>query len=345
MTIKDAAEQTGLTQKSIRFYESKGLLSVQRGAENAYRQYTEADIAQLKRVKVLRWLGLTVEEIGELNAEEWKNLPAALSEHRLNFLENMEQLEEKDFACNELLAAIRDGTADELIERYGERIDKWKIATTDAIFYRVPDGCFLTCDSGFGQSYLMHSSDWGVVDVTLPETVTIWDEETKPGFGKLLGSFLLRFFGLVFLLMLVGFDQDFPLWEDRVFPYIIRLRLRLSKAGNCRLVIKDAGSHPAFHVSGDGAELIEQSWTPAFWRYDIACYKFLCVIFAAWFWANCLIGRLLWAAVQIKNAEATFVCGIVLALLLVAVIVIFQYHLRKLRRIHKGEPLKQETIN
>ena len=53
-TIKDAAEQTGLTQKSIRFYESKGLLSVQRGAQNDYRQYTEADITQLKRIKVLR---------------------------------------------------------------------------------------------------------------------------------------------------------------------------------------------------------------------------------------------------------------------------------------------------
>ena len=345
MTIKDAADQTGLTQKSIRFYESKGLLSVQRGAENDYRQYTEADITQLKRIKVLRWLGLTVDELGTLNAAEWKNLPAALSDHYLNLQKNMEQLEEKHHLCSELLDAIREGTADDLIEQYRERIDKQEIEASDALFYRVPEGCFLTCDSGFGRSYLTHDSDWGTVDVAPPETVTIWDEETKPGFGKLLRSFLLRFLGFVFWLLLVGFDDEFIRWEDRVFPYIVRLRLQLSGKNPCRLVIQDAGNHPAIHVSGDDAGLLEQSWTPALWRYDVACFQFLCVVFSAWFWASCLIGRILWAAVQMENKETAGFCGLVLAMLLVATIVIFRYHLKKLRRIRKVGTFKAGKAN
>ena len=52
MTIKDAAERTGLSQKSIRYYESKGLLRVERGPENAYRQYTDEDIERLKEIFV-----------------------------------------------------------------------------------------------------------------------------------------------------------------------------------------------------------------------------------------------------------------------------------------------------
>ena len=337
MTIKDAAAQTGLTPKSIRYYESKGLLSIARGAENAYRHYTEADIEQLKRIKVLRWLGLSVEEIGGLAAENWEKLPAALSEHSLKLRESIDQLEEKQGICEKLLAAIREGTADNLIERYRDRIDKREIAASDTISYRVPDGCFLTCDSGFGQSYLSHDPEWGTVDVSPPETVTIWDEETKPGFGKLLRSFLLRFFGFIFWLIFVGFDREFLAWENRVFPYLLRLRLRLNGASNCRLVIEDSGSSPSVRVSGPGAELIEQSWTPALWRYDVACYKFLCVAFAGWFWASCLIGALLWAALRNELTEAAFVCGIILAFLLIAVIVIFRCHLKKLKQLHPAK--------
>lgn len=63
--------------------------------------------------------------------------------------------------------------------------------------------------------------DRGTVDVAPPEIVAIWDDETRPGFGKLL-SFLLRFFGFVFwLLLIVPGDDEFIRWEDRVFPYIV----------------------------------------------------------------------------------------------------------------------------
>ena len=40
MRIKDVEQRTGLTRKSIRFYEAKGLLNVKR-TENTYRDYDE----------------------------------------------------------------------------------------------------------------------------------------------------------------------------------------------------------------------------------------------------------------------------------------------------------------
>ena len=54
MKIRDVAELTGLTAKSIRYYETKGLLEVQRDADNAYRNYTEENVSELKRIKLLR---------------------------------------------------------------------------------------------------------------------------------------------------------------------------------------------------------------------------------------------------------------------------------------------------
>ena len=44
MTIKDAEKLTGLTIKSIRYYEEKGLINIERNNENDYRKYTEDDI-------------------------------------------------------------------------------------------------------------------------------------------------------------------------------------------------------------------------------------------------------------------------------------------------------------
>ena len=63
MTIKDAEKLTGLTAKSIRLYESKGLITVDRNEENDYRNYTEENINQLKRIKVYRYFDFSIDEI------------------------------------------------------------------------------------------------------------------------------------------------------------------------------------------------------------------------------------------------------------------------------------------
>ena len=62
MTVKEVEAKTGLERASIRFYEQQGLLSPSRG-DNGYRDYSEADLITLERVRFLRSLGFGVQEI------------------------------------------------------------------------------------------------------------------------------------------------------------------------------------------------------------------------------------------------------------------------------------------
>ncbi len=64
MKIKDAELLTGLSAKTIRFYEGEGLISVRRNS-NAYRDYDEDNIKELKRIKILRQLEIPISKIRE----------------------------------------------------------------------------------------------------------------------------------------------------------------------------------------------------------------------------------------------------------------------------------------
>ena len=63
MKINEVEQQAGITKRNIRFYEQQGLLSPKRNLENGYREYTEEEVAELKKIKLLRKLSLPIEEI------------------------------------------------------------------------------------------------------------------------------------------------------------------------------------------------------------------------------------------------------------------------------------------
>lgn len=79
MTIKDIETLSGMTRANIRFYESEGLLSPERRA-NGYRDYSNHDLEILKRIKLLRTLHISLEEIKALQTGE-QELLAALDQH------------------------------------------------------------------------------------------------------------------------------------------------------------------------------------------------------------------------------------------------------------------------
>ncbi|MFA9378421.1 MAG: MerR family transcriptional regulator [Lachnotalea sp.] len=64
MQIKEVEEQTGLTRKSIRYYEDSGLINVEK-MKNGYKNYKERDIEILKKIKQLRLLDFSIQEIIE----------------------------------------------------------------------------------------------------------------------------------------------------------------------------------------------------------------------------------------------------------------------------------------
>ena len=58
MKINEVERLVGVTKRNIRFYEKEGLLAPDRNAENGYRDYGEADVETLKKIKLLRKLDL-----------------------------------------------------------------------------------------------------------------------------------------------------------------------------------------------------------------------------------------------------------------------------------------------
>lgn len=66
MKINEVEALVGITRKNIRFYEAEGLLSPRRNSQNGYRDYGETEVEVLRRIKLLRKLGLPLEEIRQM---------------------------------------------------------------------------------------------------------------------------------------------------------------------------------------------------------------------------------------------------------------------------------------
>ena len=68
MKINEVEALVGIIKKNIRFYEAEGLLTPRRNSENGYRDYGDADVAVLQRIKLLRKLGVPLEEIRQMQS-------------------------------------------------------------------------------------------------------------------------------------------------------------------------------------------------------------------------------------------------------------------------------------
>ena len=66
MTIKEMETMTGMERANIRFYEREGLVSPKR-MDNGYRDYSEVDLQILLRIKLLRSLHISLDEIKALH--------------------------------------------------------------------------------------------------------------------------------------------------------------------------------------------------------------------------------------------------------------------------------------
>lgn len=61
MKIGEAAKQAGVAERTLRYYESIGIVAPKRHA-NGYRDYGEADVEKLRFVARARGLGFSVED-------------------------------------------------------------------------------------------------------------------------------------------------------------------------------------------------------------------------------------------------------------------------------------------
>ena len=70
MTIKEVEERTGLSRSNVRFYEKEKLIFPARNESNGYRDYSDSDIENIKKIAYLRTLGISIEDIRNIISEK-----------------------------------------------------------------------------------------------------------------------------------------------------------------------------------------------------------------------------------------------------------------------------------
>ncbi|MDR6976945.1 DNA-binding transcriptional MerR regulator [Streptomyces sp. 3330] len=112
MRIGELAARAGTTTRTLRYYESRGLLPARRG-DNGYRMYDEGDLRLLRQIRTLQDVGFDLEEtrpfVECLRAghPEGDSCPASLAVYR-------RKLDELDALIGEL-RAVRETVAGQLV--------------------------------------------------------------------------------------------------------------------------------------------------------------------------------------------------------------------------------------
>ena len=100
MKINEVEAQVGITKKNIRFYEEQGLLTPRRNSENGYRDYGPEEVAILYRIKLLRKLGLPLEEIRRM--QMGGTLADGMRRHLVSLERERKDLEQSMELCRKL---------------------------------------------------------------------------------------------------------------------------------------------------------------------------------------------------------------------------------------------------
>ncbi len=112
-TIEQVAERTGLTKRTLRYYEEVGLLPPTDRTEGNYRRYSEADIQRLERIKKLRdLLGFSLADIRELlDAEDERGQIKIAYQHETEAATKIAQLDRADELIRSQLQLIEQKLA------------------------------------------------------------------------------------------------------------------------------------------------------------------------------------------------------------------------------------------
>jgi DNA-binding transcriptional MerR regulator len=135
LQIGEVAERTAVTQRTLRFYEEKGLLKPPTRLVGGFRLYSEADVLRVEQIKRLQsLLGFTLAEIKDMvEAEEVKmqikatyRRDAEVSERRGKLLKAKEVTAVQVAVIDQKLAALQEmkGHLEHKLAQYDEWVQR-----------------------------------------------------------------------------------------------------------------------------------------------------------------------------------------------------------------------------
>lgn len=103
MNIGQAAKRSDVSAKTIRYYESIGLIPKATRSENGYRDYSDTDVEILRFIKRSRNLGFSVIDVSNL-LDLWNDKQRASADVKAVALKHIEDVEQRILE----LQSIRD---------------------------------------------------------------------------------------------------------------------------------------------------------------------------------------------------------------------------------------------
>ena len=105
MNIGAAARQSGVSAKTIRYYESVGLIAPADRTAGGYRVYDRRDVETLRFVQQARSLGFSVEEVSSLLAL-WQDRQRSSAEVKALARRRVEEIDRKIAELTEMRATL-----------------------------------------------------------------------------------------------------------------------------------------------------------------------------------------------------------------------------------------------
>ena len=106
--ISYVCKMLGVTSRTLRFYEAKGIIQSTTSDISARRQYTEEQVSLIQNVLTLRMLGLSVRSIAELQGEG-ADLKAAVLSKRAEIYASIEKKMREIHLLNKAVSALESG--------------------------------------------------------------------------------------------------------------------------------------------------------------------------------------------------------------------------------------------
>ena len=94
MNIGNVARESGVPAKTIRYYESIGLIPEARRFENGYRHYGDTDVEVLRFIQRARRLGFSVNDVADLLAL-WRDKDRASADVKALAQRHVEEVERR----------------------------------------------------------------------------------------------------------------------------------------------------------------------------------------------------------------------------------------------------------